>query len=423
MVIMEKQRTIAELRDIISADLEKLGLADSTVYNFKLCVNRFRKHLEEIGAPDYYDKDIAAEYLEGRYGYPACVLEGRATSWVQTNATSVNRLAEYGLYGAIKVGDRRNKRNVGRWAGADEPWVTEFLALDRKNGNSKNTTTVRYNAIQHFYEYLIFRNVDGVKAVTGKILSDFGTTREGYSINYVHILLRDLRVYLRYLFSQGYIENDISQNVPQVRSRQNLNMPTLWTVDELKQLLNSIDRGNATGKRDFAILLLLVQYGIRASDVAGLKLEHLNWQQKIIEFAQHKTGKKVSYPILDDVGWALIEYLRDGRPNIDNPYVFLIHVGVPKEFSGGGSLCGVLLRQMKLSGLRKEAPRTSIGSHSLRHAVARRLVSENVDLETASNILGNTTLKAASIYLRSDIDGLRECALDIEGVSVNVDEE
>jgi integrase len=147
-------------------------------------------------------------------------------------------------------------------------------------------------------------------------------------------------------------------------------------------------------------------------------LEHLNWQLKTIEFAQHKTGKKVSYPILDDVGWALIEYLRDGRPNIDNPYVFLIHVGVPKEFNGGSSLCGALLRRMKLSGLRKEAPRTSIGPHSLRHAVARRIVCENVDLKTAANILGDTTLKAASIYLRSDVDGLRECALSSPEVSV-----
>jgi site-specific recombinase XerD len=415
---MEQNKTIAELRDIIAADLERLGFAASSVRSFKLCVNKFRKYMLEKGAPDYYDEHIAAEYLKSVYDYPVCVSEGRATSWIYTISTSINRLAEYGLYGAVKVDDCKKKRNIGSWARTDEHWVTEFFALDRKIGNSKNTTAVRRNSLQNFYEYLVFRNIASAKAVTEDILSGYATSCEGYSINYVSVLLRNVRVYLNYLFSQGYISNDISQTVPKVRSRQNLNMPALWSKEELTQLLNSIDRGNATGKRDYAILLLLIQYGIRASDVAGLKLEHLNWQRRTIEFAQHKTGRKVSYPIIDNVGWALIEYLRDGRPKIDNLYVFLIHVGVPREFNDGGSLCGVLLRQMKLSGLRKEAPRVSIGPHSLRHAVARRLVSENVDLQTAANILGDTTLKAASIYLRSDIDGLRECALSLEGISL-----
>jgi len=413
-----QQKTVGELRDIIAADLKRIGFAEASIDTFKTCVNKFRKYLAGKGLPDYYAGHIAAEYLKSKYDYPACMADGKIAGYTRVNILSVNRLAEYGLYGAVKVRDCKKKRSIGTWAGEEEPWVKEFLALDRKTGNSKATTAVRYSALQHFYEYLLFHNITGVREVTVEILSDYATSREGYSINYVYLLLRDIRTYLGYLFSQGYIKNDISRSVPQVRSRQNLNMPALWSEDELRQLLDSIDRGNATGKRNYAILMLLIQYGIRASDVAGLKLEHLNWQLKTIEFAQHKTGKKVSYPILDDVGWALIEYLRDGRPNIENPYVFLIHVGVPKEFNSGGSLCSVLLRQMKLAGLRKEAPRTSIGPHSLRHAVARRLVSQNVDVETAANILGDTTLKAASIYLRSDIDGLRECALSIEGVSV-----
>jgi len=419
-VIMEQQqqRTVAELRDTIAVDMERLGFAASSINSFKSCVNRFRKYAAKKGVPDHYDEHIAAEYLENTYDYPACVAEGRATSWTSTNILAVNRLAEYGLYGAVRVGDRKKKRSMGIWAGADEPWVIEYLALDRKAGNSKNTTASRLSTLQQFYEYLVCRKVAGASAVTAEILSDYAMSREGNSINYVHELLKNVKSYLRYLFLQGYISNDISQSVPKVQSRHNLNMPALWSKDELAQLLNSIDRGNASGKRDYAILLLFIQYGIRASDVAGLKLEHLNWQLKTIEFAQHKTGKKVSYPMLDGIGWALIEYLRDGRPNVDNPYVFLTHFGVPKEFADGGSLCGILCRRMKLSGLRKEATRTTSGPHSLRHAVARRLVSENVDLETAANILGDTTLKAASIYLRSDIDGLRECALSIGEVGV-----
>ncbi len=76
-------------------------------------------------------------------------------------------------------------------------------------------------------------------------------------------------------------------------------------------MLESIDRGNPTGKRDYAILLLVTRLGIRAGDITSLKLSDLNWQSKTIEIRQNKTKNTVTYPILNDIGWALIEYLKN----------------------------------------------------------------------------------------------------------------
>jgi integrase len=225
-------------------------------------------------------------------------------------------------------------------------------------------------------------------------------------------MLAALKLYFRFLHHQCHREN-LEQLVPAIRRRQNANVPALWSEDELQQLLTSIDRGNPTGKRDYAILLLAVQLGVRVSDIAALKLSDLSFDRKTIGFTQQKTEKTVVYPMLDDVGWAIIDWLRYGRPKIENPYVFLTCTGTPMEFSDGTALGRILRRRMQLSGIRKEAKNTTSGMHSLRHALARRLVENDTGLYDVVSIMGHRNSNATSKYTRTDINGLRECALAI----------
>jgi site-specific recombinase XerD len=98
-------------------------------------------------------------------------------------------------------------------------------------------------------------------------------------------------------------------------------------------MLSAIDRGNPGGKRDYAMLLLVTRLGLRISDVNNLKFENLNWSKKIINIVQHKTNESLTLPLLNDVGWALIDYIKNGRPRVDSPCVFVTHVVPYKEFS------------------------------------------------------------------------------------------
>ena len=100
-------------------------------------------------------------------------------------------------------------------------------------------------------------------------------------------------------------------------------IPSAWTTEDVKKMLQCIDRGSPAGKRDYAILLLVVRLGIRAGDIRDLKLHNLNWNTKQIEIQQGKTGNHITYPILDDIGDALIDYLKNGRPLTDCPFVFV----------------------------------------------------------------------------------------------------
>jgi len=205
--------------------------------------------------------------------------------------------------------------------------------------------------------------------------------------------------------------------VPSVKSPKNLNIPALWEKDEVELLLKSIDRGNPAGKRDYAVILLATQLGLRISDLANLKLENLRWEYNEIELVQQKTGNRIVHPLLKDIGWALIDYIQNARPKIGDPTVF-ITINAPYTKMQSASIGCIIQRCMSRCGITKQ-PGTVSGLHSLRHALARRLLEQGTPLPEVADILGHTSYSSTSPYLKVDVDGLRECSLSLEGVTAN----
>jgi site-specific recombinase XerD len=200
--------------------------------------------------------------------------------------------------------------------------------------------------------------------------------------------------------------------VPRVSVPQNANVPAVWTDSDINKLLSSVDRSTAVGKRDYAVLLMIVELGLRSCDVNQLKLANLNWQQKEIEVSQSKTGVMNVCPMSDELGWAVIDYIRDGRQKSDLPYLFLT-AHAPYTGFGASTAKHILERYIKRSGISAKPMGVSRGTHSLRHSFARKLLSQDIPLDLISEIMGHTALNSASPYLKVDIEGLRECALSI----------
>ena len=101
-----------------------------------------------------------------------------------------------------------------------------------------------------------------------------------------------------------------------------MRIPSIWSHEDLKKLLDTIDRGNPSGKRDYAIILLVARLGLRSVDVKNLMLSDIKWSENKVMLVQSKTNEPVLLPLLKDVGWAIIEYLKNGRPESDFPNVF-----------------------------------------------------------------------------------------------------
>jgi len=143
-----------------------------------------------------------------------------------------------------------------------------------------------------------------------------------------------------------------------------------------------------------------------------MKLKNLNFQQWELSFCQAKTGYQVTLHLPKHVGWAIIDYIRYGRPKIESPYLFLTAAPPYKELQDGKSATSILDRRMKEAGIPKTSGFAS-GMHSLRHALARRLLEQGEELTTVSAIMGHVRPNSATAYLKVDIEGMRDCTLSL----------
>ena len=175
--------------------------------------------------------------------------------------------------------------------------------------------------------------------------------------------------------------------------------------------MNGIDRGNPTGKRDYAMLLMVARLGLRASDIKSMLISDVDWSARTISITQHKTGVAPGLPLPGDIGWAVIDYLREGRPKAATcPRPLVRQVAPFDAFGATANLTNILTRRARGAGIR--APRDHRAPRPLRHALAKRLLEQEVPIEDISRILGHVDRRTTSIYLRMDVDSLSACALD-----------
>ena len=293
--------------------------------------------------------------------------------------------------------------------------ILSFTDHCKKRNNADQTIQRRIRVIHKFFEHLTGSGVDACNDITPQHISSFVTGLAGYSKKTSDQYLESLRVFFKSLYFSGQRKDDLSKSVPTLYYPKQDRIPSVWSANDIEQLLSVIDRGNPKGKRDYALIFLVTQLGLRTSDVLNLKLENINWSESRIEFVQQKTGISVNLPIVEDLGMAIIDYLKYGRPKSNEPYLFLKHIQPFDRMKNGHYLitqylvkAGIPLKTAKHHGL-----------HSLRHTLASRLLEQDVPLEIISSILGHTTVESTKPYLHIDIENLRKCALVSREVAEN----
>ena len=175
-------------------------------------------------------------------------------------------------------------------------------------------------------------------------------------------------------------------------------------------LIGAIDRGNPKGKRDYAIILLACVLGLRVTDIKNLTFGCFHWEAKKLIFIQLKTRETLTLPIPSEVGWAVIDYLKYGRPKVDSPILFVRHVAPFLPFSEGDHLHQIIRDYMRIAHL--PTLKKHRGMHSLRHTAASRMLEHNTPLAVISDILGHTDTASTAVYLKVDVNKLKECCLD-----------
>jgi site-specific recombinase XerD len=286
----------------------------------------------------------------------------------------------------------------------------KFLAYRRFEGIvERNMSTVSLY-LERFFSYLTGQNVKSISEINIQHIHGFLRYITAFSNQTKAHTMCTVRKFMGYCFKNGYSSVDLSASVPYVHYEKRSRLPSTYSYDDVLKLISLIDRSNPIGKRDYAVFMLLTRLGIRCGDICELKFENIDWDRNLISFTQHKTGKPITLPLFEDVGLAIIEYLKFGRPKCESTHIFVRHHAPLIPFISR-SLYTMVSGYISKAGLLTEARKH--GPHALRHSLAGRLLEENVPLPVISEILGHTNSNTTAAYLSISIEQLRRCALEV----------
>lgn len=282
-----------------------------------------------------------------------------------------------------------------------------FLAHLRDERGLRPATVLSYRQfLHHLEDYLNEIKARSVKDLSPAILSAFVTGRgNGWGMSMVGGLCGILRVFLRYLFREKLVAQDLSQSIESPRKYRLSTIPRSISWAEVERMLAAVDRRCALGKRDYAILLLLVTYGLRGREVAALTLDDIDWECQRLRVPERKAGHSTAYPLSPIVGEAIVDYLKNGRPQKADRRVFY-RVLAPWEPMTSGGVSTRASHYLHKAGVPVARP----GSHTLRHTCVQRLIDAHFPLKTIGDYVGHGSPESTAIYAKVSIESLREVA-------------
>lgn len=397
---------IAELEKQLSARGQSPNSISQYHYIFQVFLAFFRSH-HEI----YFSEELMKLCLQEHYG-------------IGDDLQILSRRQHYKkkvIRASRMVGDLAEGRGfTDRYNPAGTPLITDefnaavmaFSTHLSEIGRSKVTIDSYQRYTSRFLNFVECSGKSSLEMLSADDVRRYIASLAGKNKATVKAATGPIRIFLRHLYLNRFTVQDLSQFVTPVKTRIQTKIPSVWEKDDVLKLLAAIDRGNPSGKRDYAIILLVTRLGIRVKDINNLKFENIDWEKKCISFVQSKTNHLACLPLLKDVGWALIDYIQNGRPNIDSPFIFLTHVPPFKNYSDGNHLHATISKYLHMTDI-QDQPRKKRGMHSLRHTLANRLQENKETLHTISSVLGHSSPDSASVYIKTDIELLRECSLSL----------
>jgi len=219
------------------------------------------------------------------------------------------------------------------------------------------------------------------------------------------------RVFLRFRW-EGLLDHDLARVVPKLPCWRLASVPRHLPWQRVRQLIDSIDTGTPTGKRDKAVVLLIAALGMRGEEVRALEFGHVEWRGGEIRLPRTKARRAKILPLPHDVGAAIADYVLHGRPPSTAPHVFLRHAAPRDPLTSPTAVSRIVTRCLRRAHISTpERP----GVHLLRHSLATRMVNAGVPIKQIADVLGHRSIDTTAIYTKVDMTRLAEVALPFPG--------
>ena len=406
---MHTHLVLDDLIKSVLQEIRKFGLGSSTNRHYKQMYNRFKEFAAARNV-DCFSNNLILSFLHH-------IEENHKTGVIGRGRR--NHLRRASLLLKDYVANESVEWRIYTFHHQTTPISEEFLHLHsrfindlRSRNRSGNTIQSGSNIVRQFLLFLEDHGCTSLAlATTTMVPAFFHHLLATYSPTSIRTVASNLRSFLR--FSET--EKRLLLAVPSrcVRNKPIIPILSEHENDALKKVL----RNSQVRFRDRAIILLALRTGLRSLDILRIKLSDIDWVNDSITIAQSKTGIAFKVPLTADVGNALSSYLLNERPTTDTSYVFVRSLAPFTALSGHSACYAVLRRAFHLAGIRVGSERK--GLHVLRHSVASRMLSKGVPVTTIAALLGHANKASTEVYLATDQERMRACALDLAMIPVN----
>lgn len=412
---MNKTLTIRECADEVIEIMRSLDYKNSTISTYRKQFNQFINYCDSAGK-DVFDQMTAIEYagiITGRELTDLAMPDSYDIKYV----VLLRSLRLLGEYSQSQTFTPRHSKFFEPFQ--DNPYWMEiykvFMDYLKIDCDYADTSIVHKElTVRLVIHILIQRNVATLDEIGSDVMECIVSQFIHDAPKAVTHRIGEMKQFFQYCFDHNYSKNNLTYLIPCISSPHQAKVPASWSVDEVKKLLDSIDRSSSVGKRDYAILLIACRLGLRAIDLANLELSDFDWQAKTIAVRQKKTRNTITLPLLTDIGWAVIDYIKNGRPVTDDQRLF-IRTNAPLTGMGSGSFTNIFVKRMHSAGLKVKRS-DKCGIHSLRHTLGTLMLEKETPLTVISQVLGHKSIQSTEVYLHINMAGLNECPIDPEKV-------
>ena len=269
--------------------------------------------------------------------------------------------------------------------------------------------------IANFFEHLDKNGITNINDLEISDVSNYTLYLQNdkkYAGETMRIQRTVLRETLDWFYKNNIITFSGRQAFPLIRRDSRGVLLSTYTNEEIEQLLNVINTDTRYGKCIYSILTILAYLGLRAGDIINLKFEHIDFENNEIKFYQTKTHQLLTLPLIDEVKYPLLDYIKNGRPKCEEKEHIFITLYAPfTKYGSTSSIFRMVEGAMKKAGINYNNKHH--GPHALRHSLATNMINSNVPISAISQILGHNNIKTTEIYITKDTTHLRELTLEV----------
>ena len=396
--------TIEALIRSATLHLDDLGYAEGTKIRYKGGWNRFKKYANLKNVQDF-SLEFGYKFLADHYRVDFDLTLTHFQRFTVRCIKVLNEFSEDKPY--IQCYQRKGLQVPDCFFDL----LMNYIENLQISGLASRTIQGKRITLTQFLCFLETNGINEISKVQPQIVLRYIELLVDYATSTAATILFTLRDFFNFISVNNYNGYHLTRLFPVIRSNKFERLPSYYTVEEIRDVLASVDRSTTIGRRDYLVLVLAIQFGLRAGDIRKLKLDDIKWHIDKIEFIQEKTKNPLQLPLSDNVKYALIDYLKNSRPLSDDPHIFLRQRAPYRCFVKGNVFWSIINKYLNLAKI--ETKDRKQGLHAMRHSLASNLLIGNTPLPIITGILGHENSNTTKMYLCIDIEQLRTVGLEV----------